>query len=994
MYFKNAIKGLYRTPLKSLLLIMLLGITACIWELGMSTYVDIESFLKECDDLYVTLGELEYVTPDHISEIEETTLLDEAMRSEMIDKISQDNSVLFAEESKEYFCNIENYKRTDSNTAAKNKAVLVLTGIIYQEDYNRYQARVKECLFAHKDMTGETLLISAREMEFDEEKEYVIYADVYTDVSPMNYLIPSNYMELQSGKEIAMASTIENDTIPEDYIELAGALEVKDNGIALIPTRNIDSLHLFHQNILYMEEGREFTKEEYDAGEKVCIINGIVAKRLGKEIGDQINLSWLNGGEFGFWNSYWPKTGFDQSETYEIVGITNQLNVESYKVYVPYNSNLFVDGMTMDSEVLRVIIDNRMTAEYVEEVRESMGDHYRFSVYDQGYAETVSAYISIQKIARIIVGSVSILCLATILLIAYISIVKQRETLITMLRLGAKKNQVVRYSLYSGTILGFLGVLLGTILAILSRGRVYEWIEKTADENFKIDFRFSDFNQSMQRKMLNFHLETEPRVFITFLLIFLLILFIVVYIFAVQFSKSKMHGKHREHTRELTVRKHLYMRSGSGFACKQIIRNKSRSFAILFLATAVTIFLGELLVVSSTSSENLENLLQKEEIRGVLVDYNGNSNFNLLYEIEDMKELTNISDLKSVEGMTSENYLFAGVSADKNGEAKEYEPIQIPKGFEGFTVLRLQFLEASELVFTTSLDNTQEFFYVKDFDASYLEGYDESFLGKSYDGELCGMISETMAREKNIELGETIVVSPLRSTGSGFLEYHIKVIGIFHSGFAESNIYCPLDAVLDTSFLRQEKDAYDGVAYGEEREEYRIKNIMIGFDGIKNISMTKDELTEIGFEEVHTAQSNRKYILLDDGVALSNLNGLRMQDQYIRILMVLMIALCAAANIFFATVLVRSEKSKIAIMLSYGANIFQIYIAFCLGLILLYLLGSAIGILIVQNTASKITGQNILVLVIIGLCFVTGSSVTLFKITRGKIAKHIKTIDE
>lgn len=175
MYFKNAIKGLYRTPLKSLLLTMLLAIAACIWELGMSTYVDIDIFLKECDELYITLGELEYVTPEHISEIDETNLLDEAMRSEMTNKISHDNSVLFAEESKEYFCNIENCKRTDSNTAAKNKAVLVVTGIIYQEDYERYQARVKECLFAHKDMTGET------------------------------HLIPSNYVELQSGKEIPLA---------------------------------------------------------------------------------------------------------------------------------------------------------------------------------------------------------------------------------------------------------------------------------------------------------------------------------------------------------------------------------------------------------------------------------------------------------------------------------------------------------------------------------------------------------------------------------------------------------------------------------------------------------------------------------------------------------------------------------------------------------------------------------------------------------------------
>ena len=998
MFLKNSIKGLYRTPFKSVFLVLLLGITTFIWELGMSTYVDIENHLDNCDDLYVTLGELEYVIPNQILELDEANYLNTALNSEMINTISQDNAVLFAEKSKEYFCNIENYKRTDTFTITKDEVVLVVTGIIYQEENNRYQARVKECLFAHKDMTGNTLLISAEEMNFDKGKDYVIHANLFSDVAMMPYLVPSTYDVLQSGKEIAMGYVLdEEEVVPNQYLELAEELRVKDNGIAICPTGNIESLHIFHQNILYIEKGRVFSEEEYENGEKVCILNDIVANRLEKEVGDEIQLSWTNGGVFGFWNSYCVESGFDFVEKYKIIGITNALNTESYKVFVPNNPELFKDGETMDGEVLRVIIDNRSAAGFVGKVRENQEDHYRFSIYDQGYAETVSAYLSVQNVAKIIVWSVSILCFATILLIAYISILKQKDASVTMLGFGTKRNQVVRYNVYSGTILGLFGMTIGTIAAIFSRERVFAWIEEIANKNFKIDFRFSDFNQSMQRKSIEFHLSTGMDLFLQFALLLFVALFLVVLVFSIQLSKTKVRGKQKIKSKQsLKIHYHRYLKGGNGFACKQIFRNKARSIGVIILGIAVAIFLGEILSASSLSSDNLEYLLQNEEIQGVMVNYNGNSAYNLLLGKEDMEKLMEIPSLVRVDGTNQESYLYLGKMLDKNGQPQIYEPLQIPPGFEGYSVVALQFLSAPNLVFTTSLDNTEEFYYVKEYKTTFLDGYDESFLSMAYAGELYGMISYTMADKNDIELGDTIAVSQFRpgAGAGGFLEYHIKVVGLFQSGFREENIYCPLDAILDVSFLSDGKDNFKEFAYGGRKQEYHVNNITIQFEGIQNISELKDQLVDIGLEEMMTAQSNRKYIVLDDGIALSNLNGLRMQDQYTRILMILMIVLCASANIFFSMVLVRGQKSKIGIMLSYGATKIQTYIAFGLDLFILYFVGNGIGILILNQFENVVKSSNIMILAMVGMCFIVGSSFTLFRITHGNLSLQMKNVDE
>ncbi len=998
MFLKNSIKGLYRTPFKSIFLILLLGITTFIWELGMSTYVDIENYLESCDDLYVTLGELEYVIPNQILELEEANYLNSALNSEMINNIPQDNSVLFAEKSKEYFCNIEDYKRTDTFTRTKDEVVLVVTGILYQEKYNCYQARVKECLFAHKDMTGDTLLISAEEMSFDKGNDYVIHANLFSDVAMLSYLVPSTYEVLQSGKEISMGYALdEEESVPNQYLELAEELSVKDNGIAICPTGNIESLLMFHQNILYIEEGRTFSEEEYENGEKVCILNEIVANRLEKEIGDEIQLSWTNGSVFGFWNSYWVDSGFDFVEKYKIIGITNALNTESYKVFVPNNPDLFKDGETMDGEVLHVIIDNRSAAEFVGKVRENQEDYYRFSIYDQGYAETVSVYLSVKNVAKIIVWSVSILCFATILLIAYISIVKQKDATVTMLGLGSKRNQVIRYNVYSGTILGLFGMTIGTIGAIFSRGKVFAWIEEISNNNFKIDFRFSDFNQSMQRKSIEFHLFAGKELFLQFALILFMALFLVVLVFSIQLSKTKVRGKQKIRSNQsLKIHYHRYLKGGNGFAFKRIFRNKARSIGVMILGIAVAIFLGEILSASSLSSENLNYLLQNEEIQGTMVNYNGNSSYNLLLEKEDMVKLMEIPRIEKIDGTSQESYLYLGKSIDKNGQPQIYEPLQISAGVEGYTIVALQFLTAPNLVFTTSLDKTEEFYYVKEYETIFLDGYDENFLRVPYAGELYGMISYTMADKNDIELGDTVAVSQFRpgAGAGGFLEYHIKVIGLFHSGFKEENIYCPLDAILDVSFLTDGKENFEEFAYGGREQEYHVNNITVQFDGIQNISELKDQLVDIGLEEMMTAQSNRKYIILDDGIALSNLNGLRIQDQYTRILMVLMIVLCASANIFFSIILVRGQKSQIGIMLSYGATKIQMYIAFGLDIFILYFVGNGIGILILNQFENVVKSRNILILVMVGICFIVGSSFALLRITHGNLSLQMKNVDE
>ncbi|MDL2300943.1 ABC transporter permease [Lachnospiraceae bacterium OttesenSCG-928-D06] len=1028
MFFKNSIKTIYRSLLKSVLMILILTITTFVWEIGVSTWHDIEEFLEECDKLYSTIGRLEYIGTDYPDEYIIDENISDILLSTSFNEVLEDSALLSAEWNHKYFGNVQGYVRDDTEAPVREEVVLVVSGIFFEEQiYELYQGRVKDCLFAHTDLTGYTILINmgTYDFEFERGKDYVIHGVLGEAESMLPCINLTEYEEVGLMESIQPIAELDNGvTVPREYLSMADSLQGKHDGVVIHTTENIEMILPFHQNTLYIEEGRGFTKEEYEQGESVCIMNGITANRLEKKVGDTVTLSWMEQGEEGFWDSYRGETGFDHQEEFTIVGITNKLNSYNYHIYIPKQEGFPDNSQPVGYDLLNLVIDNRESMRYAAKIDNILDDKFRFTIYDQGYQETASAYLDIKQVALMVIVGSGILCLGNIVLLSFLYVYKQKETAQIMLDLSVKPSEVLRYYFYGCMMLGLMGVAMGTVLAINCRSLVLQWIVRLTSEQTGLDLRYSDFNLSMKGKSVTFSPESAKILFVILGLSLLILCMFVTLFFAYgtifKGAKRKKKNRFKRKEQRKVEFKHNVFGGGMGFAWKGILRGGKRSITVVILGCAITIFSCWILNAFTLSNESLIELQTKQRIKGHFTDYNGRNSFALLLEIEDMENLHEMTKdcnikMKMVSGSAITSYIYLGVSGRGNEVGLAYDCLKQPESFVEMERITRRFKQAPKIIFTNSIYEAEEFIYTQEdqIKMDFIEGYNESFLNEEYTGILQGMISYDMAMEQQIELGDTIAVAvnyPIFNQ-INYMEYEIYVVGFFEKDKKENQIYCPMDAVFDTSFLRNNTDTYDGIvdqdilggisALSLEGEEsnvydvfgginYSVNRISFQFEGTENISLVKDVFLENGFEQVGTVTNNRKYIVVEDGIVLSNLFSLSQQNRYITVLTYCMIILCCVINILISVLIVYSRKEEIGITRSLGASMIQVFESFLGEQCILYFFGGLIGIVIWWSMGNMFWEHSIGMIAVITACYLIGAALSLILLGKKDIMEIVK----
>jgi ABC-type lipoprotein release transport system permease subunit len=999
MFLKSSFKGVYRSPIRSILLVLILGITGFVWELGISTWADINFFLDRCNELYVTLGRVEFLGDNYDEEFIEGEDIKALIDFEKILALNDEDSVIIAERSQEYFGQVAGYERTDMYSMAQDEVVLVVTGaILIDEEEKIYQVRSKEVLYSDKDLFGKTILVSAGEWILETEKDYVIYAEnkpitkVLYNVEPVNYVTPngeeiSAYYELGVGEEI-----------PKEYYTIAESLKIKQNGVVITPTGNMESIFLFHQDQLFLEKGRAFSKDEYANGSSVCIINGIMAERLGVGIGDEIDLSWINDGTTDMWADYWPETGFSEREKFIVVGITNKLNDKNYYVYVPDSKMFHSNSIAGDHEILRVVLDNQKSSEYVDLINEELGDELKFSLYDQGYANTAGAYVSIQNIAILIVFSVSILCIASIFLIGYEAVYRRRDVAEVMMKLGCKRKQIIRYYSYGGMYLAISGILLGTIVSLFVRENVFAWVQEVSQSRTEIDLRFSDFSFAMQRKALEF--EPLPGVvhFIWMSVVLLMVCFFVILFFSLNVSRIEKKGKNRIRRRnEVKIYMHRYGRSSPGYSIRHIVRSRLRTLGILFLGIAISFFGSVILDAYYNSSNNLEKLIKEEEIQGYCVNIRGEVDTSLILSTKELQSIYENNYFDQISASSNQKVIFWGRSKTKEGELLEIDPEPSLDTEASEILMSRSLMKGVNLYYTSNLDMSPRFIHQQEVETEFLEGFDEEFLGGEYISfdQIHAMVSFDLAKKEGIELGDyiTVLYDTRDWSRGGYQSIEYQVVGFYQKNTDEEDMYVPLDYLTETSFMREE-DLSDERFYAYYDNTECLNAISFRLKGLEHISEAKDSLEVAGYSEIGSVEKNRKYVLLEDGVPLSNLNNFIIQDQYTRILVILMIFLSGIANLLISSSLIRNRKNDIGIMMGMGATKWQVYKAFVTESILVYVFGNVVTIGIMNLFIFNLNNIHYYFFVGAAFCFLLGSTYALVRVSNNRLIENMKDVEE
>lgn len=296
-----------------------------------------------------------------------------------------------------------------------------------------------------------------------------------------------------------LTGTTEEFLVTEEGAIWRQALEEADINNHAFPVLTVDRagyLGDFAREQIKITQGRDFTQEETDAGDRVCILSETVAALNGFELGDSVTLHsygydanvtgqrdmlfpsqirTLKSSNPGaaFYSRY---LGLNEPETYTIVGLyrhenpwneTSDYGITPNTILIPKSATAQTTVSQERAGIYRSYVLQNGTAEEFRKLTEDAGYPGLFSYYDQGYSQIKSgldAYTGVSSRALYVgVGAWFVILVLFILLFP----LRQREVLATMRSLGADRMDRLRHMLIS-------------TLGLLIPGTIFGWAVGTA----------------------------------------------------------------------------------------------------------------------------------------------------------------------------------------------------------------------------------------------------------------------------------------------------------------------------------------------------------------------------------------------------------------------------------------------------------------------------------------------------------------------------------
>ena len=289
---------------------------------------------------------------------------------------------------------------------------------------------------------------------------------------------------------------VQNDPEEAAYFDaLWQATEYSASSFAVTLTSDITQVPAWHTGGMFLHEGRMITKEEYQAGAKVCMISAMLADKQGWKLGDTLDLH-LYAYEHLQYEGTYADTGIDRSMyldgffdegQYEIVGIYGQREIvdtgdtapEVFAqpwnvIYIPENSAPNAPALEerpIQASLLTIKLKNGTMNEFKAAVEEMgltdqvPGEYeIKFSYFDQGYGKIAGGLQEMNRNARLLLGLSAALLLVTMILVAFLFSRQHKQSAGILRMLGGSKKQAFTAILTCGAVVAATGGIAGTLL--------------------------------------------------------------------------------------------------------------------------------------------------------------------------------------------------------------------------------------------------------------------------------------------------------------------------------------------------------------------------------------------------------------------------------------------------------------------------------------------------------------------------------------------------
>ncbi|MBO5702706.1 MAG: ABC transporter permease [Clostridia bacterium] len=268
-------------------------------------------------------------------------------------------------------------------------------------------------------------------------------------------------------------------------------IEINSHAFPVIGVQKLGYIADFARENARIVEGRDFTQEELDSGERVCIISETLAAKNGIGVGDTIDMnyyiydwsvpyqSYIKDGRGVVEPApyfYTSTTGLTDKESYTIVGLYRDETEWTYvegDLYSFTPNTIFVPESSVtgsmdysDQAFFRTYVLKNGSVDEFQQMVADAGYDGLFVCYDQGYSVIAESLYAYDEVARraLTVGVSASLVLAVLYFILFP--LQQKKNVMLMSTLGAPRKNRIAYILGSNLCILLPGTVLGLLLGI------------------------------------------------------------------------------------------------------------------------------------------------------------------------------------------------------------------------------------------------------------------------------------------------------------------------------------------------------------------------------------------------------------------------------------------------------------------------------------------------------------------------------------------------
>ena len=318
------------------------------------------------------------------------------------------------------------------------------------------------------------------------------------------------------------------------YKQSAQACELAANSLTAITTSDLSMIPAWANGYVTLKNGRLFTQEDYDQGNRVCLVSQKLLERMNWKIGDTLDLSffetvytlsttiknqfstfypYLYDSEGNVYNgraTTMPKDNFFDENTFTIVGTYDgnvywledhdsdfQRSMHWLMMLVPESSvqNQPTPKLSPYHTTLRIeplMVQKFLAAAQSSGLMEEQEYGYQMglTVDDHGLSKMVAGLESLQQISRLTLVLSAVTAGLAVLVLAIVHLLQSRRQVAAMRSLGMRRAPAAMCLLVGILLAGLLGAAAGGAIGGALSARVTQRIVDTAQEE-SLDASFS-----------------------------------------------------------------------------------------------------------------------------------------------------------------------------------------------------------------------------------------------------------------------------------------------------------------------------------------------------------------------------------------------------------------------------------------------------------------------------------------------------------------------